>query len=92
MSTAPPRGLYPTRLLTRMPQPIDWRRRIHLWIQLLRNIIQQVVVVGMDKSDVDRAALAREAEDLHRELGHWYYDWRMHGGDWHHFLHLEKDE
>ena len=90
--SAPPRGLYPTRQLVRMPQPLTWQRRRYLWIQLLRNAIQTVLVVGFDKPDADRAALCREAEDLHRELGHWYYDWRVHGGEWTDFIHLERDE
>lgn len=66
---------------------------LRLYWRLFRLSVKTVVSVGMyDVPDTERAMVAQQVEDVHRDLGHEFYDWRTHGGDWVHFIHKGDDE
>lgn len=67
--------------------------RARLWWRLVVLSFKTVVTVGLfDVTDAERADVAREVEDIHRDLGHTFYDWRTHGGSWADFVHRGDGE
>lgn len=67
--------------------------RVRLWRRLMKLSVELVVRVGGNSwNDEQLGEIARQVEDVHRDLGHVYYDWRTYGGTWAQMCHRGDGE